>query len=194
MFLVSLCSMKLIYCLKGIWIVGFILLTANLEAQQKISFDLAAIRRLKNNVNGINVSSFYHFNDRLSGGIEVNRIFPVNRTLHDEKVQFSSWDVGLNFHYLLSIYKNWKLYPITGISHYSEKEWNQAKSENLYERFWTFNTGAGVLWQWNQWAPHIEGTFAWGRQNLQIILAGISYELESGHHHKEAIASRKIGL
>jgi len=55
----------------------------------------------------------------------------------------------------------------------------------LYERFWSYNTGAGILYQLGKWGPHVEYMFTWGHQNQQFLLAGISYELEWGKKEKE---------
>jgi len=49
------------------------------SAQKTVSIDLASIRNIRHQLNGLNVSAFYHFNERLIGGIEMNRFMPVSR-------------------------------------------------------------------------------------------------------------------
>lgn len=166
--------------------VSFLLLPAYLLAQKKISIDVAAVSNRYNSMNGLNVSGFYHFSEHFTGGIEMNRFFPVNRKVSDEDVQRSAWDFDLNFHYLLPIVKDWKLYPLTGISHTSEKERNLKTGEPGFDRFWSFNTGAGILWEMGKWAPHIEYSFTWGHINQQFLIAGLSYEPEWGRYRNEA--------
>jgi hypothetical protein len=173
--------MKKLHSLKALLFVCLLLTTANGLAQSKISLDLAAIRNIRTQINGLNVSCFYHFNNRLTGGIEMNRFFAVSRKVGDEEMKRSAWDFDMNFHYLLPLHKNIKLYPLTGISHTSEKEYIPASNESHYEKFWSFNTGAGLLCECGKWSPHIEYSYTWGHINQQFLLAGISYELEWGH-------------
>jgi hypothetical protein len=149
-------------------------------AQHKASIDLAAIRNTTAQLNGLNVSAFYHFNERLIGGIEMNRFFTSNHIKHEEAVKLSAWDFDLNLHYLLPLGKTLRLYPLTGISHTSEKEIIISLDETVYERFWSFNAGAGAVFQFGKWAPHVEYMFTWGKLNQQFLLAGVSYELEWG--------------
>lgn len=155
------------------------------SAQKTVSIDLASIRNIRHQLNGLNVSAFYHFNERLIGGIEMNRFMPVSREEKEELLEVSAWDFDLNFHYLLPLNKTIKLYPLTGISHTSEKELNRTIGETSYERFWSFNTGAGVLFSLGRWSPHVEYMFTWGHINQQFLLVGISYELEWGHKEKK---------
>jgi hypothetical protein len=155
------------------------------EAQKTVSMDLAYTRNILHRLNGLNISSFYHFNERLVGGIEVNRYFPVKRHKDDGLIEISAWDFDLNFHYLIPLAKSVKLYPLTGISHTSEKEQNLINSETVYEHFWSFNTGAGVLYSIGKWSPHAEYMFTWGHINQQFLLVGLSYELEWGKKEKK---------
>lgn len=156
----------------------------NGNAQQKLSFDVAAIRNFHSQMNGLNVSSFYHFSENLTGGIEVNRFFPVTRIADEETLRLSAWDFDLNFHYLLTLKHRIKCYPLTGISYTAEKEYgsNSHAVWSIKERFFSFNTGAGVLFEAGRWSPHIEYSYTWGHINQQFLLAGISYELEWGRH------------
>lgn len=162
-----------------------IILSVTAQAQHILSFDMAAIRNIQKIHTGLNVSSFYHFNKYLSAGIEVNRFFPVDRTSEGEEIKISAWDIDLNLHYFIPLYKKLNLYPITGISHTSDKEVNRATGDSRYESFWSFNTGTGILWASEKWSPHIEYLFTWGQQNQQFLLAGISYELELGKKKSE---------
>ena len=154
-------------------------------AQHTASIDLATVRNLHSQLNGLNVSTFYHFNERFIGGIEMNRFFASKHTRHEELVELSSWDFDLNFHYLFPLGKTVRLYPLTGISHTSEKEHIIALEETVFQHFWSFNTGAGVLFQLGKWAPHIEYMFTWGKMNQRFLLVGLSYELEWGKKEKE---------
>lgn len=174
--------MKKSHLLKRLLLVVCLLTAINSFAQNKISIDLAAIRNMRTEMNGLNVSCFYHFTERLTGGIEMNRFFPVHRKIGEEGIQLSAWDFDMNLHYLLPLHKNIALYPLTGISHTSDKEYNTVNNESLYEKFWSFNTGVGLLCECGKWSPHVEYSYTWGHINQQFLLAGISYELEWGHH------------
>lgn len=160
-------------------------LSNSLCAQNKISFDMASVSNRHNSLSGLNLSCFYHFTERFAGGIEVNRFFPSHKMVADEAVQLSAWDFDFNFHYLLPLNKHWKLYPLTGISHTAEKEQNTVKGEIVSEKFWSYNTGAGMICEWGKWSPHIEYSFTRGKINQQFLIAGLSYELELGHQHPE---------
>ena len=127
---------------------------------------------------GINTSAFYYFNEHFAGGIEVNRFF----SKLDVHSKYSAWDIEMNFHYLLPFINNLKVYPIVGVGHTSEKEITEETHETIYERFYSANTGAGLLIRSGRWVPHIEYTISWGHINQQFFLAGISYELEFKHH------------
>ena len=157
---------------------------AGVNAQHTASFDIAAIRNMRTHMNGLNISGFYHFTERITAGIEMNRFFSVNRIKKDEELKISAWDLDLNFHYLLPLNKKIRLYPLSGISHTSEKEMNRGTAEDHYERFWSFNTGAGLLYVLGKWSPHIEYSYTWGHINQQFLLAGISYELAWGQKEK----------
>lgn len=173
--------MKSIILLKGIILIP-LFFTIHLKAQQKMSIDIGAVRQKNNHNPGMNLSSFYHFNNRLLGGLELNRFFPVRRTIEEENVQLSAWDIEMNIHYLLPLYKGWKFYPVTGISHTSETELNEAEHFSHQEKFWSVNTGAGVFVELGHFLPHVEYVFTWGRVNQQFILVGAGYEIEWGHH------------
>lgn len=170
--------------LQGLLIVCLLLPAMPACAQYTASIDLATVRNMRLQLNGLNVSAFYHFNERLIGGIEMNRFFTSKHIKHEEAVELSAWDFDLNFHYLLPLGKTLRLYPLTGISHTSEKEYIIALDETAYEHFWSFNTGAGAVFELGKWAPHIEYMFTWGKMNQQFLLAGISYELEWGKKEK----------
>ena len=181
--------MKSIILLKGIILIP-LFFTLQLKAQQKISIDIGAVRQKNNHNTGMNLSGFYHFNKKLLGGIELNRFFPVRRTIEEENVSLSSWDVEMNIHYLFPLYKGWKIYSVTGISHTAEKELSEADHFNHVENFWSLNTGAGILVELGHFLPHVEYVFTWGQVNHQFILAGVGYEIEWGHH-KASHAEKK---
>lgn len=167
-------------------VVVLLLMGLSTVAQNKLSFDLAAIRNMRQSTNGSNISCFYHFSERITGGVEMNRFYPVKKMVAEEAVKSSAWDFDLNFHYLIPLNKKTTFYPLTGISHTSEKEYIIATGESLYTKFWSYNTGAGLLYECGRWAPHIEYSYTWGHINQQFLLAGISYELEWGNHKKES--------
>ena len=166
-------------------VIILLLVTATGKSQHIISLDMATIRNTQKPINGLNVSSFYYFNKHLAAGVEVNRFFPVKHKTEAEVMQISAWDIELNFHYLIPVYKKMNLYPITGISHTSDRELAAAKGISHYESFWSLNTGAGISWVFGNWSPHIEYSFTWGHHNQQFLLAGISYDIELDFHHKE---------
>lgn len=154
----------------------------HLSAQQKMSFDLAVIRQTFHKVNGLNVSAFYHFNEKLAAGVEMNRFFPV---LHDE-VELSAWDFDVNAHYLMNLHHHFYFYPVAGISHtFSKEVATKPLDENIHDRFWSLNAGGGVMWQKGKWGLHTEFLYTWGHFNQEFVLAGLNYEIELGHHKKE---------
>ena len=177
--------MKIHNIIKGLAIACLLLPVLQAKPQKAVSFDLAGIRNIRHQLNGLNVSAFYHFNEHLVGGIEMNRFFTATHIKEGEIQKLSAWDFDLNFHYLLPVTKKMMLYPLSGISHTSEKEFIPEKDEILYDRFWSFNTGAGVLFELGKWGPHAEYMFTWGHMNQQFLLVGISYELEWGRTEKE---------
>lgn len=150
-------------------------------AQNKIGIDIAGIRNMHSHINGLNVSAFYHFSENLVAGVEMNRFFNNDRKKEEEDITLSAWDFDLNVHYLIPVHHNWKFYPVAGISHTSEKERIIALQENRFERFWSFNTGAGMLLEMGHWSPHVEYVCTWGLLNQQFLLAGLSYEIQWGH-------------
>lgn len=158
-----------------------ILFIQPLYSQHQLSLDLGYIREENHHAQGLNVSCFYYFNKHLKGGFELNRFFPVVQNT-EEELLVSSWDAEINFHYLVPVSNHLCIYPITGISHTSEKEENESTHHSYFERFWSVNTGAGILWKAGRWLPHLEYTFTWGQLNQQFFLVGISYEIETGHH------------
>ena len=165
---------------------AFLLLSAmGAGAQKTASIDLAYVHNISKKLYGLNVSGFYHFNERLTAGIEMNRFFPIKRVIEEDDMVLSAWDFDLNLHYLLPITKTIKLYPLAGISHTSEKELNSTKDEIVYERFWSFNTGAGMLFSVGRLSPHVEYMYTWGHLNQQFLLAGFSYEIEWGKKEKK---------
>lgn len=152
-----------------------------MSGQKKISFDVAMTRQMNHHMEGLNLSSFYFLNENLAGGFEVNRFFPVNKTLDEGgKINLSSWDLEVNFHYFFRLKKGLNIYPIVGISHTSEKEISEEIHETNYKKLFSTNTGAGIGIILGKWAPHIEYMFTWGEIKQQIFLAGISYEIEFG--------------
>lgn len=169
-------------------------LQTSLNAQQKLSIDLAAIRNVDKPINGANFSLFYHFSENISGGIEVNRFFSTKSIVEEGTVTSSAWDFDYNFHYYLPIIKGLKVYPIVGFSHTTELE--KMESLNLKEEsklnFWSYNIGVGLAYECKRWIPHFEylhtASFKqyFGEHIQQdFILAGISYEFSLGHHNSK---------
>lgn len=154
-------------------------------AQKTISLDIASVRNVRHRLNGLNLSAFYHFNEKIVGGIEMNRFFPVKHEAEGKSIEESAWDFDLNFHYLIPLGRQVRLYSLCGISHTSEREDDYAAGERAYQRFWSFNTGAGILVSMGRWSPHAEYMFTWGHLNQQFVLVGISYEIEWGHSAKK---------
>jgi hypothetical protein len=180
--------MKNNYQFKISLLTGLLMLTINPgNAQYKISFDASFVKNISKKANGLNLSCFWHFNEQLTGGIEVNRFFPVNKKLREEDTKLSAWDFDLNFHYLITVHNKLKFYLISGVSHTAEKEYIGKAPELKYieENFWSFNTGAGILCECGKWSPHIEYTYTIGHIRQQFFLAGITYEVEWGHQSKE---------
>lgn len=121
----------------------------------------------------------------------MNRFFPVTKTTDEGKVRCAAWDFDLNFHYQFCAGHHWLLYPVTGISHTAEKEISyDEEDESVVTRFWSYNTGAGIAWHKGKWSPHAEYLFTWGHINQQFLLAGISFEFETGHHHKKSTTEK----
>jgi len=174
--------MKKFFAPTRIFIVLFLLCAGCAQAQQKISFDLAAIRQTFHKVNGLNLSTFYHFNEKLAAGVEMNRFFPV---VHKE-AELSAWDFDFNAHYLLNLHHHFYFYPIAGFSHtFSREVSTEPMGEALNDRFWSVNAGAGLVWQKGKWGLHTEFLYTWGHFNQEFLLAGLNYEIELGRHHKQ---------
>lgn len=156
-----------------------------LNAQHSISIDIGGIRQKNNHQKGINISSFYHVNQQLLAGLEANHFFPVHRSTNEgEDIRVSGWDIEMNLHYLLSLRRGLRFYPITGISHTSEREINISTQYRQGEQFWSVNTGVGINTSLGHWLPHIEYIFSWGRIRQQFILAGVGYEIEWRSRHQ----------
>lgn len=149
------------------------------DAQKIISADVGYVHNAHNSLPGINVSTFYHFTEKFSAGIEMNRFFNHHPKASEEGMNFSAWDFDLNFHYNISLAHHLFGYPLIGLSHTSEKETN-AKDETLFTRFYSFNTGAGVFMKIEKVTVFTEYMYTWGQINQQFFLAGIGYEFELG--------------
>lgn len=179
----SLCAMKKSISGRLFLLVLPVLLSLPAKSQQAISLDFGAIRQTLHDVNGFNLSGFYFFTKHLSGGVEMNRFFPV----HHGEEEVSAWDFDFNFHYLFDLHHHLYVYPITGISHTSEKEVSlHAMGEAVTDRFWSVNAGAGLLWQKGKWGIHTEYLSTWGHFHQEFVLAGVNFEFELGKHHRQA--------
>jgi len=164
--------------------IAIALLPFTLTAQKALSVDIAAVSNRHSNINGLNLSVFYHFNEHWEAGAEMNRFFAVNKTVEGEALQLSAWDFDYNVHYLIALNNTWQLYPLTGFSHTAEQEFNTKLKETNTTRFWSINTGAGIMGKLGKWSPHIEYSFTWGYTNQQFIIAGFSYELALHGKHR----------
>ncbi len=158
-------------------IICLFFLFAQGHAQSKLGLDVAAIRNTQKPINGLNLSCFYYFNKEIAAGLEVNRFFPFRLKSEEGDTELSALDIELNIHYLFSLHKGLHIYPIAGISHTTDREVNLKDGYTLNKSFWSLNTGGGILWELGSWSPHLEYTFAWGKENQQFLLAGISYEI-----------------
>jgi hypothetical protein len=153
-----------------------LILTSALCAQEKGSLDLGYLRNLHSGLNGDNISYYHHLTKKWSAGVECIRFFPATKTINGEEEKISAWDVEFNVHYTIPFAHHWKLYPITGVGHTSEKE--NLHGEIVMHRFWSFNTGAGLGMEMGHWSPHIEYNLGWGKINQQFFLVGLSYEID----------------
>ena len=160
-------------------------ISVSVSAQQAISIDLGAIRAKNHHHAGMNLSGFYHFNEHVLGGVEVNRFFPIKEVTADEKLQLSGWDLEMNFHYLMGLSKTFKLYPIGGVSHTIESEINTEDHRQISHHSWAVNTGVGLNAKVGHWLPHVEYIFSWGELKQEFILIGAGYEISWGHHKEE---------
>ncbi len=178
----SLCGMKKRYLLQPLLILALITTPAkDAGAQHKLSFNVAANQDIVKAASGYNMSCFYHFTRHFSGGLELNHFFPKLHRSTKEEFELSANDIDLNFHYDLPLYKKLICYPITGISHTSEKEYNLHNQETVYHRFYSFNTGAGLYLEGYIIMPFVEYSLTVGQLTQQFVLAGISYELDWKH-------------
>jgi hypothetical protein len=114
-------------------------------AQPLTSIDIAAVRNTTRHLNGVNVSVFYHFTGKLSAGVEANRFFSTARKKDSREPGFSIWDFDANLHLTIPAFKKISFYPLTGLSYSIEKEENNITNESTYSNHWSFNTGAGIL-------------------------------------------------
>ncbi len=168
---------------KGIFPFCLLFISLHLTAQSKISFDFSNVKNTKLVLSGINFSSFYHFNEHLSGGIEVNRFFgkqiikkDIAEENHPQEIEISAWDFDLNFHYNIHLLNHCATYPIMGLSQTTDKEKLVALGKEHIEHFWSFNTGFGVNYDLGRISPHVEYLFTWGKINQEFLLIGLSYE------------------
>lgn len=60
------------------------------RAQRVISLDIASVRNVRQQLNGLNLSAFYHFNEKIVGGIEMNRFFPVKHEAEGKSTEEST--------------------------------------------------------------------------------------------------------
>jgi hypothetical protein len=155
-----------------------ILLAFQSTAQPLSSIDIAAVRNTTRHLNGINISIFYHFTEKLSAGVEANRFFRAAREKDSNESSLSIWDFDANLHFSIPVHKQLIFYPVTGLSYSMEKERNNITGKFTYINRWSFNTGAGILFKAKSIKPHIEYIFNWGNQNEQFLIAGITLELE----------------
>ncbi len=151
-----------------------VLVGSSLNAQ-KLSIDLATVRNQTARLHGANASVFYHFTEKFSGGIEVNRFFTTQKTKQEGTVFKSAWDYDINFHYYLPLSKQIIFYPVAGFSYSIEKEKDEIKEEKSHSKY--VNSGAGVLFNTKGVKPHFEYVLANGRKTEHFLVAGITIEL-----------------
>lgn len=176
---------------RFIYLSFFSLFIVSVNAQQNLSIDLAAIRNTTTPINGGNISLFYHFNERLSAGVEMNRFFETHVSGTEMNVKNSAWDFDYNAHYYIPLVQEFKCYPIMGFSHTSETERIQELYlvEDVKTKFWSYNYGVGLCYEIGKWSPHVEYLFTQSFKKVegeyykqQFLLAGVSYEFHVGHH------------
>lgn len=143
---------------------------------QRISIDVAGIRNHTQKLNGVNLSVFYHFTEAFSAGAEVNRFFTANRVKDNETVQLSVWDIDVNLHYYIPLYKKVYVYPVLGVGAATEKEQKESGTRLHHVKY--FNAGAGLLLNTRTIKPHIEYVVASSRKTEQYVLAGITIEID----------------
>ncbi|MBK8609270.1 MAG: hypothetical protein IPL84_04820 [Chitinophagaceae bacterium] len=97
--------MKIHHIIKLAGIACLLIPALQVRSQKAVSFDVAGIRSMRSELNGLNVSCFYHINERLTAGLEMNRFFAVTHVKEKEAFKASAWDFDLNFHYLLPVIK-----------------------------------------------------------------------------------------
>lgn len=158
--------------------VTVLLLAFSLQAlaQEKGSVDLGYMYNTHSGLNGDNISYYHHLNHKWSAGVECIRFFPASKFKNGEEERISAWDFEINLHYNIPLAHHWKLYPITGIGHTTEKE--NLHGELTTHNFWSFNTGAGLGVEIGHWSPHIEYNLGWGKTHQRFLLAGLSYEID----------------
>lgn len=147
-------------------------------AQQKISLDIGAIQNTHLKIFGTNASAFYHFSEKISVGVELNRFFAAHTKVMEEHIKTSAWDWDFNMHYYLPLAQKVKIYPIVGFSHTAETEKNVLINEEKIEKFWSYNTGAGFALELGKCNPFTEYLFTWGHLKQQFFLIGLSFEFD----------------
>ncbi len=162
--------------------ISLLLLSFRSFSQNKLSIDLASIRNIHTSHTGLSVSSYYYLTKHLSGGLEVNKFFPIHRVVHEEDLQHSATDIDLNAHYNFHVFKNIIFYPITGICHNSDNEKNLETGKRQSKQFWSFNSGAGITLENAKCSPFVEYSYTWGQLNQQFLMAGVCIEIEWGNH------------
>jgi hypothetical protein len=158
-----------------IFVSAFLLCLLRAGYTQKLSVDVAGIRNYTVDLYGANTSIFYHFTESFSAGVEANRFFRKRKNTADE-IYFSAWDYDLNLHYLLAVHKKFSLYPVLGFGFSFEREETKEGINRLHRTY--FNTGAGILFNTGTIKPHLEYVLALNRKAEQLVLAGITIELD----------------
>ena len=157
------------------------LISNHINAQKSYSIDAGYIKSVKNHLDGANLSFFYHFNEKATLGLELNRFFAAVKSFEGKEVTKSAWDFDLNFHYYVPLYKRLHFYPILGVSHTTEKIVDSGVAD--IEDFFSFNTGGGIKLLGGKWQPAVEYLFTWGKLNQQFFLVGVGYEFECKKNH-----------
>lgn len=165
---------------RKIWALLFAVFYMQTGIAQKVSVDGAVIRNSTQNLSGINTAVFYHFTERLSGGIELTGFFSKTFVRKPESIKRSAWDLDINFHYDLIRFNKLSIYPIAGVGYNEVREKNQLLAEPENEKFWAINSGAGIRLDAGFIKPHLEYTAVWLNGLEHLILAGISIEFGSG--------------
>lgn len=135
---------------------------------------------------GINFRGYYNLADnRICFGPEFTYFKKRTENSASEEIDISLFEINLNAHYLFEVTHKLGIYPVIGLNYSQEKEDYTDTEEEVTEKKWGMNVGAGTHYTVNKFTVFLEYDHLFSDLSQNTFILGAFYTFGKKSEERE---------